>query len=194
MNRMWIVMAAVMVALACDDEGGGDQPQEDAGPQTEAVCDDGADDDSDGDVDCDDPDCALVAASEGACINPDDMEIYAGFDANAEWNKCVPGAPYGLGCFTDVECNTQCVHDNTGISLECSGCFAELVACFIGNCATECAQQPPTEECNECVTANCGPPYTECFGELVCEYEYGCLDTMDNDGDELVDSEDPDCQ
>jgi hypothetical protein len=163
-------------------------------PATELVCNDGLDDDLDDATDCDDPDCDLVVAAEGACVNEADLALYASFDANAEWNKCVPGDPYGQGCGVDEDCNTQCVHDNTDISLDCSRCFAELVTCLVGSCAVLCAEQPPTDECFECISTNCAPGYSECFGTLVCEYEVGCRDTVDNDGDGLVDADDPDCQ
>ncbi len=178
--------------LACAGpprDTGGPEPV----PTEEMACEDGADDDLDGLVDCDDGDCAYAAAVEGACVNRKDLRKYADFDANAEWNRCVPGPPLGQGCGVDEDCNTACVHDNTGISTGCSRCFAELVTCFIGSCAAECAQQPPTEACNTCVADACLPAYTACFGTLACPYETGCRDTVDNDGDGLVDSEDPDC-
>ena len=162
-------------------------------PSEELICDDHIDQDQDGPIDCDDSDCLTVADVDGACNNAADLTLYRDLDGNVEWNKCVPGAPYGRGCFTNEDCNTTCVHENTGMSMECSRCFAKLVSCFIGSCAAECQQQPPTPACNECVATNCVADYDTCFGTLVCSYEFGCRDTVDNDGDGLRDLADPDC-
>ncbi len=159
-------------------------------PTEELVCDDGIDDDLDDLLDCDDGDCLYIAATgrEGACVNKPDMRKYKNLDANVEWNKCVPG------CLVDEACNTSCIAENTKLSEACSGCFAELITCFIGMCAGDCATQPPTPECGACVEANCLDDYGTCFGEPACEREYGCRDTVDNDGDGVVDAADPDCQ
>jgi len=159
-------------------------------PLEELVCDDGQDQDQDGALDCDDSDCKYAAATglEGACTNKKDMRKYLDLNANVEWNRCVPG------CLVDEDCNTTCLSDNTGLSQECSRCFAELVTCFISNCAAECAEQPPTAACGECVDANCNADYATCFGTPACSGEYGCADTIDNDGNGLTDAEDPECQ
>jgi len=182
---MTIVLFAFLLACGA---GGDPDPEGEPLSEEELVCDDGVDDDGDGDLDCDDADCAMVTNDGGgACVNEDDLAIYEDFDANLEWNKCVPS------CLTDVKCNTDCLKDNTGLSRPCSKCFAEMVECFIGSCALECYVQPPLPECGECVEAACGPSYYECFGDLVCPYETGCRDTFDNDGDGDIDGDDSDC-
>ena len=176
----------VFLLLGC----GADEPVSDTEPlpAEELVCDDAVDDDGDGDLDCDDADCDLATTDGGgACVNEEDLALYVDFDANREWNKCVPT------CLTDVKCNTDCLRDNTGMTRPCSKCFAEMVECFIGNCAAACVVQPPLPECAECVDAACGDDYAECFGDLVCKYETGCRDTFDNDGDGHIDAEDSDC-
>ncbi len=189
----WVV-ALVLAGCGSSEDGG--QEQADATPQvtTELMCDDSTDDDGDGMTDCDDSDCADVVDTAGACVNDEDLAIYRDLDGNVEWNKCVPGAPTGRGCLTDVDCNTTCVQENTGLSMGCSRCFAELVSCFIGNCAQQCGGGGGSPACTECVANACGQSYGDCFGRLVCEYEYGCRDTADNDGDGLIDAADPDCQ
>ncbi len=157
-------------------------------PEAELSCANGLDEDEDGAIDCDDPDCVDVVARAGACTNEADLALYTEMDANLEWNRCVPT------CFGDVECNTPCFEENTGLSTGCSTCFAEAVECFLQNCIAPCATQPPTEECGACVDANCAPGLSTCFGSFSCPYEYGCADTFDNDDDGLVDGDDPDCQ
>jgi hypothetical protein len=196
-----ILSTLVFVALAACGSSGDDDDDDvidyDAAisvPSEELICDDGIDQDEDDATDCDDSDCLIVPDVSGACTNPADLAIYRNLNGNVEWNKCVPGAPTGRGCFTDEDCNTTCVHENTGLTEDCSRCFAKLVGCFIGSCAQPCAQQPPTQACNDCVAANCVPAYSTCFGTLVCDYEFGCADTVDNDGDDLTDAADPDCQ
>jgi hypothetical protein len=178
-----------------DDNDAADDDTTDEPPEFETACDDGIDEDEDGDADCEDADCAYVIAEPGACVNEADLDIYVDLDGNAEWNACVPGPPYGEGCGTDVECNTACIHANTGISEDCARCFSEMVQCFLVLCGATCAQYGQgSPECVQCVADTCGPPYFTCFGELVCHREYGCADTVDNDGDELIDGDDPDCQ
>jgi len=163
-------------------------------PAEELVCDDGIDEDEDGLTDCEDPGCDLAVASDGACNNAADLALYADLDANRVWNACVPGAPTGQGCLLDEACNTTCVAGETGVSEPCAGCFAGLVSCLVTECASACATQPPLPACGACVADHCEPAYQSCFGALTCPFEYGCRDTVDNDGDGLVDGQDPDCQ
>ncbi len=158
-------------------------------PEQEALCEDGEDEDLDGDTDCEDADCRHAVALEGACVNREDLRAIAFLDYNVEWNNCVVGE----NCFTDVECNTPCFARNTGLTEPCARCFAEIVVCIVGRCAGVCGGGGGSPECLACIGETCGPPYRECFGELVCDYEYACGDTIDNDGDGLTDRADPEC-
>ena len=196
----WGLITGLTLALAAcggSDDGDGEPAGADAMPEypaTELSCTGGVDEDHDGATDCEDEDCLGEVAIAGNCVNEADLAIYGQLDGNVEWNKCVPGAPSGMGCLADVACNTACVSANTGLSMECSSCFGELVACLIGNCAGVCGNGGGTPECSACVEQSCGEGYRGCFGALTCSYEYGCRDTADNDGDGLIDAADDDCQ
>ncbi|MBW2263060.1 MAG: hypothetical protein JRG91_13865 [Deltaproteobacteria bacterium] len=168
-----------------------DDPVEEVLPTFESVCDDGEDNDGDTLADCEDDDCtfAAVTGDTGSCINESDLTITKELNYDLEWNACVVTA----GCMTDVACNTTCFQENTGLSEDCSRCFAEMVRCIVLSCAGPCSGGGGSPECFECMGTNCSPGYSECFGELACPYEYACIDHFDNDGDTLIDYADPDC-
>ena len=199
-NRVGVAgLCAVMGAVGCDDGDAGAMapqpaavgeppgqpgqaaPVPDAAAQTvdPALACEGA---------CDDPACRYVPALPGACVNEADLTNLRDKDFNVEWNDCVV---FG-GCQLDVDCNTACFAENTGVSSECSVCFAEMVPCLVGNCGTLC-QGGMTPDCSACIADACLPAYNECFGELVCPFEYGCRDLIDNDGDGATDAADPEC-
>ncbi len=118
---------------------------------------------------CDDSACRYHVLTAGACVNEPDLMAIRDKDYNVEWNKCVVTA----GCGLDATCNSECFRDNTGVTLECAGCFADLVPCLVNNCGALC-QGGMTPDCSACIGENCVPAYQECFGALTCPFEYGC--------------------
>lgn len=138
-------------------------------------------------ADCDLDACRYAVEQPGACVNEADLTKIQPLNYDLEWNKCVPG------CVTNVDCNTSCFVDNTGLSEPCARCFAELVQCWIVNCASACPNGGGSPECFACVEQACMPDYQTCFGTLLCPYELACGDHFDNDGNGLVDGADPAC-
>ncbi len=161
----------------------------DEASSVEVSCNDAVDEDEDGMTDCDDPDCDLVPEVEGACVNESDLEAMRFVDYNMAWNECVAFQ----GCMWDIECNTTCFQETLSYSEGCARCFAEMVECWITNCASECPNGGASEECQICASTYCKPDYATCVGQLLCKYEFACGDMGDNDGDGLTDYEDPDC-
>jgi len=153
----------------------------------ETMCADTVDNDNDGMVDCADDDCAMAVAAAGACVNEDDLPRFRDLDYNVEWNACIGQ------CQLDTDCLGRCFSERNGTSLECSACFAAIIPCVVGRCAARCPNGGGSPDCLACIGSECVPAYKECFGELVCAWEYGCRDQIDNDGDGLTDSQDPDC-
>ena len=137
---------------------------------------------------CSHDECTFTPLDEGTCINEADLSIIQPLNYDLEWNKCVPG------CLTNVDCNTDCFVENTGLSEPCSRCFSEMVTCWILSCASACPNGGGSAECFACVEQACVPDYQACFGTLLCPYEYACGDHFDNDGNGLVDLDDPTCQ
>ena len=66
--KLWLIASLAAGAFACSDDGGDNGT---GGTDAEAVCDDGVDNDEDGDVDCDDSDCA----SDAACTGGGETEV-----------------------------------------------------------------------------------------------------------------------
>ncbi len=67
--------------------------------------------------------------------------------------------------------------------------FSHLVVCIVGQCGSVCGNGGGSPTCLACIAAQCLPAYKDCFGRLVCGFEYGCRDGFDND----VDARDLDC-
>lgn len=177
-------LALAVVGLGCSDTA----PVEDD-PTSELVCDDQIDNDQDEQMDCADSDCAFVAESEGACINENDLPAFVDMDLNVEWNACVVTA----GCQLDTDCLAGCFSERNATSLECSYCFADVVPCVVSSCASVCGNGGGSPECLACIGTECTPAYRTCFGQLACEFEYGCRDGIDNDLDGATDAADDDC-
>ena len=54
------------------------------------------------------------------------------------------------------DCIAQCISDETGLSLSCTGCYGTIAACSTALCLAPCA--PPnsgSEECANCALENC---------------------------------------
>ena len=131
----WDGLCAELASKFCEVCGGG--PVE--------ICDNGADDDGDGLVDCEDPDCI----GDAAC------------GCGPDGTPCDDGDPCTFG---DVCVGGECV----GLPVDCDD------------------GDPCTEDfCDggECVNV----PIPDCGTQEICD------NGIDDDGDELVDCEDPDC-
>jgi hypothetical protein len=62
-------------------------------------------------------------------------------------------------------CAVTCIVDDTGMSAECSTCYAALVACTIDNCLTECGAAPASDACTQCqIDSGCRSDFDDCSG------------------------------
>ncbi len=233
--RLSLALASSLVFAAC---GGGDTPDgvdaaapddaelgpdvdtTDAPPSIETNCNDGLDDDGDGQTDCLDSDCA----TDPECI-PETM-CADGIDNEGDGEAdCLDDDCDGVaGCELGAEATCDDVFDNDGDGLtdcedmDCdgvSGCrFTGEMTCDDGldNDAdgdTDCVDT----DCNGVAGCEVGTELTcddafdndadgdtdcvdiDCNGVAGCEFgtETTCDDALDNDADGAADCADPDC-
>ncbi len=157
-------LLTLWVAVACGPDETG--PTDPTGPGARAeICDNGVDDDLDGDVDCDDVACSAVCAE--ACVGGIDEDLDGAVDC--EDSDC------------DGQCPEACTdgRDNDG--------DGEL------DCADEDCDGSCPEDCND-VRDNDGDGVVDCW-DSDCDGSCpeDCLDVRDNDGDGATDCEDADC-
>jgi len=140
------------------------------GDPTTERCDNGEDDDGDNLIDCEDPDCALMAgcpSQHTICVNTDGTV------------RCEDPRCGGYPCRTD----------GTGQYLGMV-CIAYVCDCPYSGFETDCTngQDDNCDGVVDCDDTN------ECGTHEKCEYpEATCDDGFDNDGDWLVDCADDDC-
>jgi hypothetical protein len=110
------------------------------------------------------------------CLNPDDQ---AALDALATEDRSGPAivgdlagdcpisacGPEVGGVLSDSseaarnalgDCIARCISDQTGLSLQCTGCYGSIAACSTAFCIEPCL--PPnsgSEECANCALENC---------------------------------------
>jgi len=75
--------------------------------------------------------------SSGACNNPHDQSIITQLtrDHDAFSQDIRQCAEQSLG---DVDDTTQCLHDKTQLSDQCSACFGKDVGCMTTHCMNKC--------------------------------------------------------
>jgi hypothetical protein len=112
----------------------------------ELSCDNGVDDDCDGLVDREDPDCQCLPEPETACNNgrDDDCDGLVDYeDSDCVLIECTDGCPYGYGCFPDNYCHSHCedgAPDYDESDADCGG--ADCLRCASGrrcNTGFDCA-------------------------------------------------------
>jgi hypothetical protein len=153
-------------------------------PQPESFCSDFSDDDNDGYVDCDDPtacqssfECAPGVTDVGQpCFSPYDCKANANDPACLSDGQGFPGGYCSEWC--DVAAQ-DCAAGATCIDLGLSK---------HGNCLATCAQDTDCRPGYACVDK--GGPSKVCVRGPEAE----CANNTDDDGDSLLDCEDPDCQ
>lgn len=108
---------------------------------------------------------ADTGPAEGACTNAEDGPLLD----TAEKRDAVAASAQtcGLGCLQDADpgaCSATCVADDTGLSTECSACYAGIVLCSIQNCLAACSADPTSQECAQCQADNCLEDFYTCSG------------------------------
>lgn len=99
------------------------------------------------------------SAPTGQCMDSKDMGVLtsAAFQKIMK-EKCVPLEDQS-GCAA----YTQCLHAQAGLSMGCSTCMGNLVACTLSNkCQSECSGGE--SQCQACVQEKCMAPYYQCSG------------------------------
>jgi hypothetical protein len=98
----------------------------------------------------------------GACQNDGDCPAVESGEARMSAQMC------GLGCLQDQDpgtCAVTCIVGDTGMSVACSTCYAQLVGCASDNCVAQCANDPTAAECNQCqIDAGCRSDFDACSG------------------------------
>ena len=157
------------------------------------ICDDGIDNNGNGLTDCDDPQCSAAVKVPGGCTDWNDLFLVVRLDPEEIRQTCVLDS----ACFDDAYCVASCVENNTdlssGLSSDCATCVGGLAACAYDKCLDAC-DDLASLECDACLEEQgCIEDYEDCFGELLCDFEYPCDDGIDNDGNGLTDCDDPAC-
>lgn len=173
--RSTLVLTAAFLALACNDRsdttdsGTGPRPDGGGGPEnTVAACSDGADNDGDGHVDCNDFDCCDVRTC----------------DATTSCGRRPDGGMNGMACEGPSEPENTLEACSDG----CSNDHAEdnFVDCFDFDCCDVRTDCPPTTPC--------GMRPRRCEGDPEPENTLAaCTDGCSNDNDTFVDCEEADC-
>lgn len=159
------------------------------------ACDNAADDDGDGDVDCDDADCVDDAACDTTPTEETDCEDGLDDDADGtvdcDDTDCADAAVCDESPTTETECADGLDDDGDG-----------TLDCLDTDCADDPACTGPSVESN-CVdgldndkdtTIDCAD--TDCAADAACaapSTETNCTDGVDDDADDAVDCDDADC-
>ncbi|MFT5432716.1 MAG: hypothetical protein ACI9OJ_003418, partial [Myxococcota bacterium] len=139
----------------CVDDGCGGTCGDCSDP---APCDDrnGCDDPCTDPNGCDEP-------SEGACTNEDDMALIDSLGPDGMQDAITP---CGSGCFFSADkegCVTECINSDVGLSVGCAGCYGDVTACTMSNCAGPCIDGG--DDCISCMQdAGCQDNFPACSG------------------------------
>ncbi len=100
---------------------------------------------------------------DGACENDTDCEFVESGEARTVATAC------GFECQAEPEpdraqCAVDCIDMELGMTEECSGCYAALVACTAEFCLEPCVAGSTTPACQSCQAENCFPDFEDCSG------------------------------
>ncbi len=222
-----LALGLSLVVFGCAKRGGGGDDDDDdsaecpGDPSCDEVCDNVADDDGDGQADCNDSECT----SDVACMPVEDCDNDADDDGDGDADCADADCADAPACGTpsDEDCDNEVDDDGDG-DVDCDdsdcagqpGCNAgrELL-CENGDdddgdgrtdCNdTDCYEDPA---CGAQTEANCGNRVdddddgdvdcddTDCARDPDCEvvdFEANCANGLDDDGDFWVDCDDDDC-
>jgi len=182
------------------------------------ICDNGIDDNDNGLVDCEDPQCdgfvdGATSCGVGACASTGNLVC----STPDQIDNCTPGDPQAEGPFNDVSCSDGIDNDCDGLTDSADlDCAEPQEICDNGfddnlNGLTDC-EDP---QCDNFVygPTTCGVGACSASGQDVCQTpdivdtcqpgtpggegpfsDATCEDGIDNDCDGLADAADPDCE
>jgi hypothetical protein len=124
--------------------------------------DDGDDDDGGGGTGGGSMNVECTPGGGGACQNDDDCPIVESGTARGEAQDC------GLDCQDNSDpgtCTVTCIVTNTGLTPDCSTCYAALVGCVAEHCLGQCSTDPNSTDCVECqIDEGCRSTFDACSG------------------------------
>jgi hypothetical protein len=120
---------------------------------------------------CDENPSTTYPDSDSPCRNSSDCEIIEGSNVRETARNCGLGCRDKLECDERSECNSGCVIMGTnlyqapGLTPECADCYAEISACALEFCLSECAANADAPDCVFCQLAmGCRLPFERCSG------------------------------
>lgn len=63
-----------------------------------------------------------------------------------------------------VKCVAACLQTITGLSLGCASCYGESDICMVNKCVADCAMDPASNACGQCIDVKCKPALDACVG------------------------------
>jgi hypothetical protein len=100
----------------------------------------------------------LAEVAGDSCLNPQDEEVRATFNLDAEAESA------GLSCTGNATCISQALQTDTGLSSACADCFGSVGGCAASNCALQCLGGSGSSGCRNCVASNCAQEFEVCSG------------------------------
>jgi hypothetical protein len=102
-----------------------------------------------------------MAEAEGACNNAADLAVISTADVAQLSQDAAFACLQGFS--VDLQCVIDTLVEDSGMTLECAGCFGEQAVCVASNCAFQCFS-PASQSCEDCRNANCTPLFEPCAG------------------------------
>lgn len=201
--------AGTLVLLTVEANATGEDAEVGVDVRRVESCDNGVDDDGDGDVDCRDDDCPFsnygeptsVCDERRSCAMPSpDTDCCAnGVDDDEDGESdCVDqqcsGAP---GCTPELVCDDG-LDDDADLRVDCADADCRYAEpCFDatpGETVCDDAVDDDGDELVDCGDPDCVYPGSACFGPYEVAYLGECVDGLDNDADGRSDCADVDCR
>ncbi|MGB0591358.1 MAG: hypothetical protein ACPGU1_16900 [Myxococcota bacterium] len=102
-----------------------------------------------------------MAESKGACDNAADLAVIETADVAQLSQDAAFACLQGFS--VDLDCATDKIAEDSGMTLDCALCFGEQAVCVASNCAFQCFD-PNSQSCNDCRNSNCTPLFEPCAG------------------------------
>ncbi len=93
-----------------------------------------------------------------ACTNAADTMIRTDKDVRTIAAGC------GQKSLGDPMQTYDCIKMGTGLSDNCTTCYADSVVCAAKNCLSKCLSAPMSQECSDCRQMFCNPAFDACSG------------------------------